>query len=128
MQKKSKTSEENYILCRDCDQCCHYIAVEIDRPTTKKEFENIRWFLLHENVNVSIGFDNNWYLEFKTKCKALKNKRCSIYNKRPQICRDYDQSECTRYNKGSAEKILFKNIKQFEKYLSDKKNKKTSLK
>lgn len=128
MKKKPKTSQENYDLCRGCDDCCRYIAVEIDRPTTKMEFENIRWFLLHENVSVSVGFDNNWYLEFKTKCKALKNKRCSVYNKRPQMCRDYDQSECTHYNNEPAEKFLFENVKQFEKYLSDKKKKKNVAK
>lgn len=123
MNKKQKTDQENKDLCRGCDDCCRYIAVEIDRPTTKIEYENIYWFLMHENVNVSIGFDNKWYLEFKTKCKALKNKNCAIYLERPQMCRDYIQEECTHYNDEPAEKILFENAEQFKKYLN-KKNKK----
>ncbi len=122
MNKKIKKSDqENANLCKNCDNCCRYIALEIDKPTTKAEKENITWFLLHENISVYIGHDNHWYVEFQTPCKALVKGHCSVYKKRPAMCRDYDQDNCTNYNNEPAEKKLFTTPEQFKKYLSAKK-------
>lgn len=122
-KNKQKTNQENYELCKNCDDCCRYIALEIDKPTTKAEKENIIWFLLHENISVYIGHDNSWYIEFKTPCKKLLSKRCSIYKNRPRMCRDYQQDDCTKYNNSPAEKKLFTTPQQFKNFIN-KKNKK----
>jgi hypothetical protein len=48
--------------CSNCNgKCCRYVAVEIDKPTTLKDFENIKWFVCHKNVNVFIDDDNSWF-------------------------------------------------------------------
>ncbi len=117
----SKTDEENKNLCANCDECCRYVAVEIDKPTTKTEYHNIFWLLLHEKVEVYIDEDNCWFVEFKTPCKKLKNKLCSDYNNRPKLCRDYNQKDCTYYNEKAPEKFLFKEVDDFKKYLIKKK-------
>ena len=119
----SNMSEKNKKLCHDCDDCCRYIALEIDRPTNINDYQNIIWFLLHENVNIYIDWDNDWFLEFNTKCLALKNKLCSVYEKRPSMCRQYKQEECTKYNTEKPEKYYFHDIGSLKRYLRKNKPK-----
>ena len=56
--------------CKKCGNCCNHIALEIDAPKWKEDYNHILWYLLHENVRVFIE-DNEWYLEFLTRCKAF---------------------------------------------------------
>ncbi|MEI6288423.1 MAG: YkgJ family cysteine cluster protein [bacterium] len=115
-------SEKNKELCHDCDHCCHYAAVEIDKPTSKTDYQNIIWLLHHKNVRVYIDEEKCWILEFVTPCEFLdKNKLCSIYEERPLMCRQYKQEDCTRYSKENPEKQAFENAKDFISYLKKKK-------
>ena len=121
--KKTKKKE---LTCDGCSDCCKYIATEIDKPKTKDDIDNIIWFLHHRNVRVYIDWDNDWYLEFMTKCRQLNSKGlCQIYTSRPKMCKDYKHKDCTKHNSDPAEKFYFKSADDFEKYL---KNRKTSPK
>lgn len=115
-------SKKNKKLCDDCDDCCHYVAIEIDKPEDKEDWEHIKWYLLHKNVNVFIDWEDDWFVEFVTSCTALdaKTKLCIIYKNRPQVCCDYSQKTCTQYNNEPAEKKYFKTINDLEKYLKQK--------
>lgn len=104
-------------LCDGCSKCCEYVAVEIDKPTSKKDFDEIRWFLLHKDVWIFIDDDKSWNIQFNTRCKKLSKKgMCEYYEKRPQICRDYDTDGCEKYGEGNCHKFLFTSLKQFEKW------------
>jgi hypothetical protein len=46
--------------CDGCDLCCRHVAVEIDKPENKKEFDKIRWFLLHEDIWIFVDNDDSW--------------------------------------------------------------------
>ena len=84
--------------CVDCDLCCRHMSMQIDTPETEKEFDNIRWYLLHENVVVWICEEGDWYVEFKTPCTALTEEGlCSIYEDRPQIRRSYESEGCEKH-------------------------------
>ena len=104
--------------CLNCDaKCCKYIAIEIDVPEDLEDFENIRWYVVHKNINVYVDEDYKWHVEFLTPCEALGEKNlCQIYEKRPEICRDYDQEECTFHN-DYEEKFTFKTIEDVDKYI-----------
>mgnify|MGYP001565152217 FL=1 len=55
--------------CDKCDAlCCNHIAIEIDTPECLEDFENIKWFVAHKNVNVYVDEDYIWHLEFLTPC------------------------------------------------------------
>ncbi len=42
-------------LCDYCPaKCCRYFALPIDIPETLKDFDYIRWFLLHEKATVFV--------------------------------------------------------------------------
>ena len=48
--------------CHDCSaKCCKYFALQIDTPTTPKDHDNIRWYLLHEHIAVWVQ-DGDWRL------------------------------------------------------------------
>ena len=83
------------VLCDHCTaKCCRYFALPIETPTTRKDFDFIRWYLLHEGATVFTE-DDSWYLCVHTVCKHLEHdNRCGIYETRPQICRDYTTDAC----------------------------------
>ena len=66
----------------------------IDEPTRSKDFDFIRWYLLHDRATVFVE-DDSWYLLVHTVCEHLQaDNRCGIYETRPQICRDYSTVGC----------------------------------
>lgn len=105
--------------CDGCDLCCRHIAVEIDTPETKKEFDNIKWFLLHRDVWVFIDNDGTWNLQMNTLCEKLKDGRCSYYEKRPAICKNYSAGSCEKNGDGDSFKVMWKGIEEFEKWVLD---------
>ncbi len=123
MTNKTKKTKKKSSPCIQCDAlCCRYIAVEIDEPTTKQDFDNIRWYLLHKKVQVFTSHDDDWYIETVTDCEWLgEDHRCLHYEDRPRLCRDHGSDEdilCEHVD--SPYKLLFKNIESFEAYLDEK--------
>lgn len=82
-------------LCDRCTAlCCRYFALGIDDPETPEDYDDIRWYLAHENVHVFIE-DDDWYLSVQTRCQFLQDdNRCGIYEDRPKICREYTTDNC----------------------------------
>ncbi|CAK0761902.1 conserved hypothetical protein [Gammaproteobacteria bacterium] len=111
--------EKNKILCGGCAKCCLHINHEIDPPENDEDCDYIIWFLLHENVSVWVDDENVWYIEFKTPCKALKNNLCNIYEKRPQVCREYLQDKCL--NSNLDDDLSFNNPEEFLDYMKKEK-------
>lgn len=114
------------VECSSCGGCCKHIALEIDVPDKKSDFEDIYWYLLHRNVHVFVTENEDedseeeerWYVEFITSCKALdENNLCSIYKKRPRICAEYDPDECTANDAESEEIKRFNNAEEFLEWL-----------
>jgi uncharacterized protein len=105
--------------CGDCGgRCCRYIVIEIDRPSSKNDYDNIRWHLSHENVGVFIDHDRKWHVEFRTNCRHLSEEnRCMIYSERPNICRSHGNGdgECEYYD--SPYSVYFSDMREFENYM-----------
>jgi len=104
-------------LCDQCSAlCCRYFVLEIDAPDDAEDYDNIRWYLIHENTFVFIE-KKKWYLGIYSRCKHLQvDNRCGIYETRPQICRKYSTKNCD-YHGGEYEwSILFSSGEQFEEY------------
>jgi len=83
------------VLCMYCTaKCCRYFALPIDEPEDWKDFDYVRWYLMHERATTFIEEDQ-WYLLVHNKCKNLQDDNmCGIYETRPQICRDYTTDNC----------------------------------
>ncbi|MGQ0553434.1 MAG: YkgJ family cysteine cluster protein [Planctomycetota bacterium] len=98
--------------------CCRYFALEVDAPTEPKDFEDLRWYLLHERTQV-FREGRSWFVQIFSKCRALgPDQRCTIYDKRPAICRDYENDWCDKDElTGEPEADLtFRTVEELEAY------------
>lgn len=74
-------------------KCCMYFALQIDTPTTKDDFEHIKWYVSHKNVFIFVD-GGDWYLQVDNPCEHLGPRlECTIYDRRPKICRDHGYNE-----------------------------------
>lgn len=110
----------NKKLCGSCTACCKYINIPIPTPKTEEDFDHILWYVLHENVCVWIGKKNKWFVKVDARCKPLKKGRCTEYQKRPLLCREYDQKTCEKNNPVSEVVELFRTKKELLNYLRRK--------
>jgi len=76
--------------------------------------------VLHKNVSVMVDWEGAWFVQFDTPCEWLVDGRCSHYALRPEICREYDPAECERYVPVPAEKILFRDEHDLDRYLAER--------
>jgi Fe-S-cluster containining protein len=109
------------ILCEHCPAaCCRYLAIEIDKPKTQRDHDDIRWFILHEGITVFVE-EGSWYIQIQTRCKQLGlNNLCQIYDTRPEICRDYEPGECDYCVSDSGYEHHFTHASQLETYYFEK--------
>lgn len=107
--------------CHLCSAlCCKYFAIEIDRPTTPRDHDEIRWFLMHENVVVWMQ-EGDWYVEVRNVCRNLRaDNTCGIYETRPQICRDYGlpdvEGPCEYFSRDADYDLMFESVERFESW------------
>jgi len=101
--------------CFQCFQCCTYVAIEIDTPTTMKEYDYIVWYLYHQGVSIFVDWEGAWYIKFETRCEHLTPLGlCDCYSSRPIICKNFDWRECeNRLKSEPADKWLFETSDQF---------------
>jgi uncharacterized protein len=104
-------------LCDHCTaKCCKYFALPMDRPKTRKDYDFVRWFLLHERAS-AFTEDGTWYLLVHTRCKHLQpDNRCGIYETRPQICREYTTADC-EYDDDWVYEQYFETAEQIADYM-----------
>ena len=105
--------------CKNCDgKCCRYFALPIDTPEDWDDFDDIRWYLCHENVTVFVE-EGDWYLNVKNKCRYLSEKDycCGNYQIRPRICRKYDTENCDLTGDDYGYELHFLDDKQMEEYM-----------
>ncbi len=119
-------------LCDRCTAlCCQYITVEIDKPTTKRQHDDVRWYLLHEGITILIE-KGRWLIKFPTRCRELtENGQCSIYETRPKTCREYSTENCdyyTAYENWDTDYIEINTPEEYEKYLESRKRKPSAKK
>ena len=122
MASKTKTKRRKKIQCNKCaGLCCRYFALPIDDPEDWDDYDDIRWFLCHEDIEVFVE-DGDWYLNIKNKCKHLSKKdyKCDIYDKRPKICRGYKMEDCDYTGHEYDYELHFKNAGQMEEYMKIK--------
>ncbi len=107
-------SDEN--LCESCTaKCCRYFALPIETPTTRQDYDFIRWYLLHQGAAVFTD-EEDWYLLVHSDCKHLgPENMCGIYETRPQICRDYATKNCEYEDTWTYERY-FETPEQVEEY------------
>jgi Fe-S-cluster containining protein len=100
--------------------CCHYVSQEIDAPTTAKDFDVFRWYLMHPGVRLYVDGNSDWFLQFESRCRFLGDDNlCTIYDKRPQICRDLSPEKC-EFALGPGDQHYFTTLEEFDTWLDEK--------
>lgn len=104
------------VLCSYCTaKCCGYFALQIDTPTSRTDFDSIRWYMLHGRVSIFVD-DGDWYLMVHSVCDKLRDDyMCGIYEDRPQICRDYTTDNC-EYEDNTCYEKFFETPEQLWEY------------
>lgn len=109
--------------CGRCDgKCCRYFALPIETPEDWDDFDDIRWYLCHEDVTVFVD-DDDWYLNVKNKCSYLSEEDycCGNYSLRPHLCRTYTTDNCDLTGGGDyGYELHFQDDKQMEEYMKIK--------
>ncbi len=110
---------DNPDVCIRCHaKCCRYIMLQIDTPTRKIDFENLRWYLSHHGTTIYLEKGNIWFLHIDSICRHLTSDgRCGIYDNRPQICREHDPSGC-EFDSEYTAKVKFSNIEELDDYIA----------
>ena len=122
MSKKPKKKSYKKVLCKKCTGlCCRYFALPIDDPEDWDDYDDIRWYLCHDDISVFLE-DGDWYLNVKNKCKYLADKdhTCKHYDKRPKICRGYETEDCDFTSNEYDYELHFTTDKQMEEYMKIK--------
>lgn len=109
------------ILCEHCTAaCCRYLAIPLEKPRSRRDYDDIRWYLLHENILVFVE-DGDWYIQFQTKCKKLgANNMCTIYETRPEICAEYEPKDCDYSGASYGYDHYFTHASQLEEFYFQK--------
>lgn len=119
-------------LCDKCTGlCCRYITIEIDKPRSKRQKDDVRWYLLHEGVTLIVE-KSRWHVKFPTKCRELQDDNsCGIYHDRPETCREYSTANCdyhSEYEDWEQDYIEIESVEKYDEYLESKKKKKPKTK
>jgi uncharacterized protein len=103
-------------LCDHCvAKCCRYFALPLDTPKRRKDFDTLRWFLLHEHTSIFVE-KKTWYLQVHTSCRQLQDdNRCGIYETRPRICREHSTADC-EYDDDWTYDLFFEAPEQLEEF------------
>jgi Fe-S-cluster containining protein len=106
-----------------CDQCvalcCRYFAFSIDKPEKKRDFEDLRWYILHEDTIIFVE-KGEWYVQVNRKCRALlPDNRCAVYENRPAICRDYKTDACDWHADAYDYQHVFTEPEQIDRFAKE---------
>ncbi len=109
------------ILCEHCAAaCCRYLALPMDKPSTKRDYDDIRWYLMHEGVSVFVE-EGDWFVQYQTKCKNLgADNLCMVYDTRPAICEEYKAGDCDYSGAAFGYDYLFTHANQIEAFYHKK--------
>jgi len=114
--RRSGRSQRSDRVCIDCPAwCCHTLLIPIDRPRTKADFDYYRWHLHYDTVRLAIR-SHRWYEVVEGRCIYLDERNlCSIYERRPEICRRHSPSDCERH--GSWYDVLIERPEELDAFV-----------
>ena len=108
------------VLCEHCTAaCCRYVALPIDTPENARDFDDMRWYVMHENIAVFVE-DGEWFIQIHNTCRNVQaDGRCRIYATRPAICREYTSAECDYHIGDEPRGPYFDNPEDLQAYAKE---------
>jgi hypothetical protein len=97
-------------------RCCNYLSLTIDTPRSAEDFDDLRWYLMHEDTHV-YKYEGDWYLLVERRCRhLLPSNVCGNYENRPRTCADHDPSDCEFVGEVDYE-LYFRDDAELERWL-----------
>jgi len=115
-------------LCANCPaKCCHDLVLVIDKPKTKRDVKHYTWQLQYDTVRIAIT-GKKWHTVYEGRCIYLnENNLCTIYDRRPKLCREHNPPNCEHYSKWYD--VMIETPEELRDYLkAEKKRKKAKQK
>jgi Fe-S-cluster containining protein len=125
-RKRARKTEPRFVSqhpqCAQCvpAKCCRYFSLEIDRPRSRRDFDDLLWMLAHREVSIYIE-EKKWYLMIHTQCRFLdiRTNMCAIYDNRPVMCREHPFDECEWHGSYNFEEH-FKSYEALKRWMKKK--------
>jgi len=95
-------------LCQQCGRCCKLFIINLNKKEWKSGWfqTELKRFDNNQNFKSARSYGGNILRQKKDgSCIYLKNNRCSIHKKRPQVCRDFSCFSTLNKFKGMIEII-----------------------
>lgn len=106
--------------------CCKGLESHIPPPRTKHDKESLVWQLHFHNTRFFIR-SKRWYRLSMGDCRYLdENNRCTIYARRPDICREHNPPSCEYH--GEIFDIMFETPEKLNRYFQRQERKKAQAK
>jgi len=107
-------------LCGKCKGlCCKYYTVTLDEPEDADDFDELRWFLAHQDCYLYID-EGEWHLNVIASCRFLDpSGQCLIYEHRPDVCRDFGHEEECEWTGELEFERVFRTIPELEAYAKE---------
>ena len=113
----TKTDDDR---CSECAHCCTYIAVPIERPSDRDTVSSILWYLYHGQVRVYLDHEHDWYVQFWTRCEALRpDGLCGVYETRPDVCEEFTATDCEVTTEDYGEVVGFDTAVEFVEWVKE---------
>ena len=114
----TKEAEARRRCQRECKaRCCRYLTIQIPAPKLKSDFDELSWFLAHENISVYVE-SRRWHVEVKNRCKHLtRDNLCDDYENRPEVCRIYGGDGACEYPDRPVHHLNFDCQEEFDAWL-----------
>ena len=105
-RKQEEAVERSNDLCADCPaKCCHTLLIPFKKPRDESEIAYYKWHVQYDTVRIAIR-SKRWYLAIKGRCIYLNDAdMCTIYERRPDTCRDHNPPNCEHYGEWCDEII-----------------------
>jgi Fe-S-cluster containining protein len=104
-------------MCPKCGaRCCTYYTVMLDEPEDADDFDELRWFLAHEDCYIYVD-EGEWHLNVISRCRFLgEDARCTIYDHRPDVCREFGHEEECEFTGEYDFEHEFRTLRDLDEY------------
>jgi Fe-S-cluster containining protein len=104
--------------CHACGAtCCRYVAVALAPPRGEDDRDLIHWYLSHAGLCIYIDKDEDWWVQVGTDCRHITGDGgCGVYERRPQLCRNYGSDACERADQDGDNVAEFTTVEEFERF------------
>lgn len=93
--------------CEGCEAlCCREVSVHVGFPEREEDWDEWKWIVSHKNCSI-VKDEDDWLVCFEADCKFLdKDWKCTVYDNRHKVCREYAHEDCPKHNQDDFEVVL----------------------